>query len=280
MKKYTRFINSLSAAIVLSLVAGFIGVAQAAETKAKAGAKKGPLMPIKVSPYKKRPAENAKTVAAGRVIYENACIYCHGIDAKGDGPVAFYLSRDTAPRPRDLTSGVYKFRSTASGELPMDEDIFRTITRGVTGFMPGFEGMPPADRWKLVYYIKSLVPDFKEITDPETIKMVGSAIPSSAVSIRRGYEVYQEFKCWECHGGGGRGDGKKAPDLKDDWGFRLPPRDLTRLNSFKNGSEPADLYRTVMAGFDGGAMPSYADFFEGSEKDAWHLVNYIRSLSE
>jgi len=277
MKKYTRFICSLSAAMVLSIVTSFPGAAQAAEAKAKA---KPAELPIKVSPYKKRPEENAKSVAEGRVIYENACIYCHGVEAKGDGPVAFYLSRDTAPRPRDLTSGIYKFRSTASGELPMDEDIFRTITRGVTGFMPGFEGMAPADRWKLVYYVKSLVPDFKEVTDPQIIKMVGTVIPSSAVSIRRGYDVYQQFKCWECHGGGGRGDGKKASTLKDDWGFPLPPRDLTRLSSFKNGSAPADVYRTVMAGFDGGAMPSYADFFEGSEKDVWHLVNYVRSLSE
>jgi len=55
---------------------------------------------------------------------------------------------------------VFKFRSTASGELPQDEDIFRTISRGVVGYMPGFEGMAPSDRWKLVYYIKSLVPDF------------------------------------------------------------------------------------------------------------------------
>jgi len=193
--------------------------------------------------------------------------------------VAFYLSRDTAPRPRDFTSGIYKFRSTLSGELPMDEDIFRTVTRGVVGYMPGFEGMTAENRWKVTYYLKSLFPDFAG-AKPEAIKVVGRPIPTTAVSVNQGYNVYTKFKCFECHGGGGRGDGKKAPDLKDDWDMPLPTRDLTRLNTFKNGSDPVDIYRTVMGGLDGGAMPSYSDFLEGDEDKAWHLVNYIRSLSE
>lgn len=274
MSKQRHFLYSLSAAMLLSLAAGSYGVAQAAEKKADT-----PPLPIKVSPYTRRPAENADNVAAGKRLYDKACVYCHGVKGKGDGPVAFYLSRDTAPRPRDFTSGIFKFRSTASGELPMDEDIFRTITRGVTGYMPAFEGLAPTDRWKLVYYVKSLYADFKG-AEPEAIKVVGKPIPSTATSIHRGYQVYQTFKCWECHGGGGRGNGKKAPDLKDDWDFPLPPRDLTRLRSFKNGSEPGDMYRSIMAGLDGGAMPSYADFFAGSEEDVWHLINYIRFLSE
>jgi len=278
MTNNKNFLYSLSAAMILSLAIGSMGMAVAAKKKAKV---KIPPLAIVVSPYKGKPAENKKSVAEGKHIYNNACVYCHGIKGKGDGPVAFYLSHTTAPRPRDLTSGVFKFRSTGSGELPMDEDIFRTITIGVVGFMPAFEGLSTADRWKLVYFVKSLSPEFKDPDNkPEAIKMVGTPIPSSAVSIRRGSKVYTSFKCWECHGGGGRGNGKKAPDLKDDWDFPLPPRDLTRLSSFKNGNAPADLYRSIMAGFDGGAMPSYADNFEGEEENVWHLVNYIRSLSQ
>jgi len=268
------FLYSLSVAMVLTMATGSFNGVIAAEKKAKTA----PLA-ITVSPYKGQPKENAKNIAAGKRIYDSACIYCHGVEGKGDGPVAFYLSRDTAPRPRDLTSGIFKFRSTGSGELPMDEDIFRTITRGVKGYMPGFQGLSPEDRWKVVYYVKSFNPDFKD-GEYEVIKTVGGPIPLSGTSINKGYKVYQKFKCWECHGGGGQGNGKKSPDLKDDWGFPLPARDLSRLNSFKNGSNPEDMYRTIMAGFDGGAMPSYADFFEGEEKNVWHLINYIRSLSE
>jgi len=277
MNKSKKFLFSLPTVFVLALTVAVPATLQAEEEKADE--QKGPLMNIKVSPYTKRPTEDAKSVAEGREVYENSCIFCHGVEGAGDGPVATYLSKDLAPQPRDFTSGIYKFRSTASGEMPMDEDLFRTVTRGVPGFMPGFVGLSPTDRWKVVYYIKSLSEDFKD-AEPEAIAVVGSAIPSTAVSINKGYEVYQQFKCWECHGGGGMGDGKKAPDLKDDWDYPLPPRNLTQLRSYKNGSEPIDVYRTIMAGLDGGAMPSYADFFEGEEENAWHLVNYIRALSQ
>jgi len=278
MNQSIKFLFNLPTFFMLALTVAVSGVSQAEEKNADEPRK--PLMNIKVSHYTKRPLENEKSVTEGRAIYENACIFCHGVEGTGDGPVATYLSKNLAPQPRDFTSGIYKFRSTTSGELPMDEDLYRTVTRGIPGFMPGFIGMPPADRWKVLYYIKSLSEDFNGAEPPEVLAVVGSAIPSTAISINKGYKVYQEYKCWECHGGAGLGNGKKAPDLKDDWGYPLPPRNLTRLRSFKNGSEPIDLYRTIMGGLDGGAMPSYADFFEGEEENAWHLINYIRSLSQ
>ncbi len=47
----------------------------------------------------------------------------------GKGPQAHKLKT----KPRDFISGIYKFRSTPSGSLPQDDDIFRTISRGVRG---------------------------------------------------------------------------------------------------------------------------------------------------
>lgn len=276
MNKNRNFMCGVSAVMVLALVTVPFAAFGAANDNAKA---KSPLMSIKVSPYTERPIENAESVAQGKAIYDKACTYCHGLEGKGDGPAAVYLSRDTAPRPRDFTSGIYKFRSTLSGELPMDEDIFHTITKGVVGYMPGFVGMPAEDRWKVTYYLKSMYAEFKGSV-PEAIAVVGGPIPGTAVSVNKGYKVYTKFKCWECHGGGGQGNGSKAADLKDDWGFPLPPRDLTRLNIYKNGSADIDIYRSIMAGLDGGAMPSYADFFAGEEENVWHLINYIRSLSQ
>ncbi len=244
----------------------------------KAGAKRKP-MPIEVSQYTKRPPRNEKAVAEGRRLYERACIDCHGVKADGKGPVAYFLSRDTAPLPRDLTLGPYKFRSTESGEPPLDEDLFRTLTRGIPGFMPTFVGLDVADRWKLVYYIESLIPDDFVDVKPVTIKAVGKPVPITAMSVQRGYQVYQKAKCWECHGGGGEGDGEKASKLKDDLDMPLPPANLTMPSSFKAGNRPEDLYRTILSGLDGGAMPSSQEQFEGHEQDIWDLVNYIRSLS-
>lgn len=236
-------------------------------------------LPITVSSYVDRPEENAMSVADGKLIYDRACVFCHGTKGDGKGPVAYFLSRDTAPHPRDLTSGIFKFRSTESGELPTDEDLFRILTRGIVGFMPSFVGLDVVDRWKVVYYVKSLNPDFKG-SDPQPINIVGNPIPLTSGSVHKGYEVYQSFKCGECHGAGGQGNGEKAVDLKDDWGFLLPPRNLVMKGSFKNGSRPEDIYLTIMTGLDGGAMPSYADFFEGEEENVWHLANYILSLSK
>jgi len=269
MKKL--FTHGVTVAALLAIIA----VPTLAATKDK---KKANPLPISVNQLKQRPAQNKTSVAAGKKLYNRSCVYCHGTKGMGKGPVAYFLSRSTGPHPRDFTAAVYKFRSTQSGELPMDEDLFRTITNGVPGFMPGFAGLKVADRWRLVYYIKSLSDEFNG-SNPALLKVVGKPEPMTAGSVRQGYKVYREFKCWECHGGGGEGDGKKAPDLVDDWDFRLPPQNLTMLSAFKNGQRPVDIYRSIMGGLDGGAMPSYADFLEGEERKAWHLVNYIRSLS-
>lgn len=235
-------------------------------------------MPIPVAEYGERPPVNGSTIARGKETYELSCIMCHGTEGKGDGPAAFFISRTYGPRPRVFTDGVFKFRSTPTGELPTDEDLFRTVSNGVPGFMPSFGGMKTADRWMVIYYIKTFFPGF-EGADPEPIEIVGSPIPTSAASVQKGYEIYRKYKCADCHGGGGQGDGPSAPDLKDDWGFPLPSADLTRPSSFKNGKMPEDIYRTLFTGLDGSGMPSYASLFEGKEEDLWHLVNYILSLS-
>ncbi len=233
-------------------------------------------------PHTGRPLENAQAIAVGKDLFVRACSHCHGTKGTGKGPVAYFLSRDTAPRPRDFTAGVFKFRSTPSGDLPTDEDLMRTITRGVPGYMPAYAGLDTQDRWRLVYYIKGLYSGFRSDIQgqlPKPIPLLGTPMSASPNSLRRGYQVYHQLKCWECHGDNAQGDGNKAHKLKDDWGLRLPPSDLTRASALKNGAAPVDLYRSIMAGLDGGAMPSYQDSFEGREDDIWHLINYLQSLS-
>lgn len=239
------------------------------------------VIPLKIAEYTKRPPVTDKTISEGKEIYDLSCVMCHGEEGKGDGPTAFYLSREFGPRPRVFTDGVYKFRSTSSGELPTDEDLFRTVTNGVQGFMPSFAGLTVFDRWKVIYYIKTFSPRFKD-AQPEVIELLGYPKPMDAASVQRGYKMFQDFKCWECHGGGGAGNGQKALDLKDDWGFPLSSGNLTMPSSFKNGEKPEDIARTIMTGLDGSGMPSYEDVFNSVAKpeDVWDLVNYIRSLSQ
>lgn len=219
-------------------------------------------------------------VEEGRTIYERSCLICHGASGRGDGPAAFYNSAYSASRPRDFTVGNYKFRSTVSGSLPLDQDLFRTITNGVPGSMPSFSGLSLEQRWQVVAYIKTFYSGFQEET-PEVIQLEDSAIPPTAESVQRGKALFEQMDCHSCHGRQAQGDGKVAlaGELKDSRGLPILPNDLTNRTGWKNGTTARDVVRTLFTGLDGTPMPSYESQLIGLEDDAWHLANYILSLS-
>ncbi len=60
--------------------------------------------------------------------------------AKGDGPAADFVH----PHPRDFTLALYKVRSTPSGRVPTDHDLFRVINEGLPGTsMPAWKKYLP-----------------------------------------------------------------------------------------------------------------------------------------
>lgn len=63
----------------------------------------------------------------GKVIFEKRCYYCHGLNGGGDGPVVPRLD----PKPRNFRDAHFKFRTTPFNTLPTEDDLFRTITKGV-----------------------------------------------------------------------------------------------------------------------------------------------------
>jgi mono/diheme cytochrome c family protein len=67
--------------------------------------------------------------------------------------------------------------------------------------------------------------------------------------------VYAVLQCGQCHGPQGRGDGPSADELTDDWDQPIRAYDFTR-GYYKNGSTPADLYRTLVTGLSGTPMPA------------------------
>ena len=119
------------------------------------------------TPSSPKPETTAELVEQGKTIYFRRCSFCHGLLGDGNGPAADYLD----PRPRDFTLGTFKFRTTQSGELPTDEDMFRTVSRGLSGTgMQAFDsdliknGLSEQERWAVIFYIKTFVPEFE---DPE-----------------------------------------------------------------------------------------------------------------
>src|SRR5882724_2433556 len=63
----------------------------------------------------------------GKALYQRYCTFCHGAEGDGNGDTAPYID----PKPRDFTKATYKCRSTPSGSLPLDIDLYDTMTRGV-----------------------------------------------------------------------------------------------------------------------------------------------------
>jgi cytochrome c oxidase cbb3-type subunit I/II len=211
-------------------------------------------------------------LALGREVYESRCIGCHGAKGDGNGHAATFLF----PRPRDFTLGVFKFRTTPSGSLPTDGDLFRTVTRGVRWTaMPTWHELPDKERLAVITFIKTFSTRWKE-ERPEPALVIGDPPKPTPQLVARGKDLYVKAKCFQCHGDTGKGDGVSAPDLSDDLKFPIRPADFTR-GQFKGGSTVSDVFRTMSLGLDGTPMPSYADSM--NEEERWAISYYVLSLS-
>lgn len=216
---------------------------------------------------------NAFSEDAGKTLYDRWCAQCHGYDGDGKG----YAADRTFPKPRDFTSGVFKFRTTPTGESPTDEDLFRTIRRGNPGTsMPAWERFSDDEVRSLIGYIKKFAPDVFS-AKPEQIKME-KAPSCNDQKVQKGKDVFKEAKCWECHGAVSRGDGEKGweKDFADDWGNRTYPANQTHSWELRNGATLEDIFRTVTTGLNGTPMTSYQDSL--SDEERWSLACYINSL--
>lgn len=206
----------------------------------------------------------------GKQLYATHCASCHGTTGQGDGPAAVYVY----PRPRDFSRGMFKVRSTPDGQMPTDEDLFNSITRGMPGSsMPGFGFLTEAERKALVEQIKSLV-QRKQSTPPTPIQ-VGEEPPVTAQTIAEGKQLYAKMQCAKCHGEAGKGDGPSAAQLVDSWGFPIKVRDFT-TGQYIGGPDDKDLYLRFTTGMSGTPMPSYQDSMNDEER--WKLVHYVQSL--
>ena len=211
--------------------------------------------------------------AAGKVAFLQSCARCHGLTGAGDGRDAVRLF----PRPRNLTEGVFKFRSPASGTPPTDDDLFTTVTHGLNaGGMPDWSQLDDATRWQLVAYVKSLSPAFTD-AKPEPVNL-GHDPGARHADPKQGRAVYDKLGCAACHGPNGRANGTSAPTLVDNWGRATRPANLTQGWSYRGGSDPASIVTRLVSGIDGSPMPSYAE--AATTEELWQLAYYVRSLQQ
>jgi len=129
--------------------AGIVGVAAvwllSITVAVSAQAVKNPEAAKLKNPIKSTP----ESIADGQKLYQKYCKFCHGDDAKGNGPLA---PKDT--HPPDLTDATWDHGST-------DGEIFTNIKEGIG---PKFDMKPmkakmmDPDVWNVVIYLRSLGP--------------------------------------------------------------------------------------------------------------------------
>ncbi len=215
----------------------------------------------------------------GQDLYRKQCTPCHGIAGDGKG----FLAAGFDVKPRDFRQGLYKFRSTKSGELPTIEDIKHVIRVGVPSTtMPAWNQFLSTQQIDdlakyLIVFSESFGEAWKNHKSPDQLQ-VPVVPPGLSSLVSRGKATFELAQCSKCHGETGHGDGPSAVDLKDNWDQPIQPTDLTYKWQFKNGYGPEDIYRTFNGGLNGTPMPSYLDAFP-AEQDRWALVAYILSLS-
>ena len=98
-------------------------------------------------------AMNAESIAAGQQLYLKYCRFCHGADAKGNGPMA-----PKGTHPPDLTDNEWTHGSS-------DGELFVVLRDGAgpKQEMKPFKGkMSDQDMWNVVNYLRSIGPKTKQ----------------------------------------------------------------------------------------------------------------------
>ena len=216
------------------------------------------------------PPETPALRALGGSLFERRCAGCHGAKGDGAGPHAARLP----VRPTDFTLGVYKLRSTPSGSIPTDGDLFVTLTRGVHGTpMLPWTALSEQERWALVFRLKEFSQRFREERPARPISV--PAPPKETRLLReRGSALYGKLLCAHCHGEEGLGNGIAGRMYDRVASREVRIRDFTR-GRFIRGTEMEDLYLTLRAGIEGTPMGAYDTL---RDDEIWSLAAYVRSL--
>ncbi len=103
-------------------------------------------------------ALHAADAATGKELFvKTNCNSCHGMEGKGDGPVAAALD----PKPRNFTVGDFKFDANKDGKKGTAADLTMVIKQGAAAFggsammMPN-PGLSDEDIGTIVAYVQSL----------------------------------------------------------------------------------------------------------------------------
>lgn len=218
--------------------------------------------------YIKSDANQTAILNAGKKIFDQYCIACHGADGKGNGPAAYRL--DT--KPTDFTTDPFKFKSTPYGTRPTENDLITTLKLGVrtTAMLPQLQ-LDEQQMYAVAKYILSL--------SPPNMKM-GESIPippapdKAPLLINNGERIFKT-NCARCHGEEGKGDGPLAKMLVDYKQNPIRPANLTE-RPLKRANTPEGMYRIISIGVEGTPMPPFQQALKPD--DIWATSYYLETF--
>jgi mono/diheme cytochrome c family protein len=178
----------------------------------------------------------------GPTIFRQSCSFCHGENARGDGPDAHYLH---VP-PEDITA----IRATKGF-------IRSVLEEGVDGSaMPRFTYYDDAQRGRVLGYLDK---------EYGILRLPGPVPVRIAEGGRKEAESEWKRTCSSCHGENGRGTATGAS-------LRPPPPDFSRYSL-----APHRAFKVITNGYPGTAMASFSDLPEGVR---WGLVEVVSGKRE
>ncbi len=259
------------------------------------------------------PGLKPERLAEGGKQYRRLCMHCHGLAGDGNGPTAPFLyprPRDYRPGVFKFTStGVgakptwddiyYTLVRGAPGTaMPSFRAYSEETLAALVDYVIYLSARGQAER-----LLAATLTEFDELGDEDVedaISLVASqwkAAPGAIVqpetakpeftmeSVERGRKLFlasEKGNCAACHGESGRGDGPSAEvdpntgqPMRDYWGFRIRPTDLT-TGLLRGGRRPIDLYRRIHTGVKGTPMPGQAGNLTSDE--IWDVVHFVLYL--
>jgi DMSO reductase family type II enzyme heme b subunit len=227
-----------------------------------------------------------QALAAGKILYGQYCVYCHGDALDGQGLFASAMR----PPPADFTD-------PGTIALLQESFLFWRIAEGGPGMphegkgwnsaMPAWNGELTADQiWQVILYLYdatgqhplSVEEGASEPGDPGGTRVAGAAAsrPAAMQAQELGQSVYTEY-CEVCHGAQGDADTPPAANMDPR------PRDLRRgwykIRTTATGQLPldSDILRVIQRGMPGTTMPGWEGVLSDAEIQA--VAEYVKTFS-
>lgn len=221
------------------------------------------MVPREYSEQRQPYAIDIKTWDAGRKIYAERCLTCHGCAGTGNGPYAYMNNA----RPADLRQP--RFRN-------MEPSFFLwRLSEGVPGTaMPQWEQtLSRTELWQVTAFMQGafmdMVPHFTDEGEmPSKYANMKQSADETTDTIAAGKAAYN-MNCAFCHGYGGAGDGPNA--------LGLQPAAPSFLDTQTYADwTPQDYMWRVSESIPMRAMPQWKYYFDSEQR--WAIANYVRKI--